>query len=66
MTNKLSISITLVMVIIISLFLLASKVYFNTKEIKAASESCYENGGNPSVESTFLTLGYSFTCSSEK
>jgi len=53
MTTKLSISITLA-IIIISLFLLASKVYFNTKEITAASESCYENGGNPSVESTFL------------
>lgn len=65
MTTKLSISITLA-IIIISLFLLASKVYFNTKEITAASESCYENGGNPSVESTFLTLGYLFTCSSEK
>ncbi|TRZ39821.1 hypothetical protein CEQ21_02425 [Niallia circulans] len=66
MIKKLNLTTALIMIILITLFLLASKVYFNTKEITTASESCYENGGNPSVESTFLTLGYSFTCSSDK
>ncbi|GKU84127.1 hypothetical protein [Niallia sp. NCCP-28] len=57
----------LLLALIISGFLLASKIFFNTKEINSASESCYNNGGgSPIVETTFLTLDYSFYCTDEE
>lgn len=52
------IGFSLVMVV----FLVGVSVYFNTKEINNASERCYEIGGMPTVETSFLTINYSFSC----
>lgn len=43
-------------------FLIATQSYFNNKEIRLASNGCFEQGGFPTVEITFLSLGYSFSC----
>jgi len=45
-----------------ALFLTGAQSYFNHKEINYASEKCYEVGGSPVVETSFLALSYSFSC----
>lgn len=49
---------------VIIAFLIGTKSYFNSKEIKLAGESCLENEGIVVVEKTFLNLDYSFSCES--
>ena len=51
-------SLTLVMIT----FLISTESYFNNQEIKMASNGCFEQGGYPVVETTSLTLNYSFSC----
>ncbi|MFK9094316.1 hypothetical protein [Bacillus salipaludis] len=50
------------MALIIVALLIASKSYFNNKEIATTSDRCYEAGGQPVVEMTSLALHYSFSC----
>ncbi|CEG25616.1 hypothetical protein [Bacillus sp. B-jedd] len=44
------------------LFLTGSQSYFHYKEINFATDKCYEVGGSPVVETSFLALSYSFSC----
>lgn len=55
----------LICILIITTFSLASKVFFNTKEINTASDSCFKNGGNPVAHTSFSTLDYTFICNNE-
>ena len=54
------------LVVLMSIFLVATKSYFNYKEINVASDQCYEKGGQPNVSMTALALNYSFSCESEQ
>lgn len=63
-SNAKVITLTSMLAIIITAFLLASKSYFNNQEIHLATNLCFESGGNPEVEMGILTLDYSFTCNS--
>ena len=54
------------LVVLMSIFLVATKSYFNNKEINVASDQCYEKGGQPNVSMTALTLNYSFSCENEQ
>lgn len=47
----------------VALFLIGTQSYFNNKEINNARDKCYEIRGTPQVESDFLKLNYTFTCS---
>jgi len=62
LTIKQQLIIVIPFVFMIVAILIGSKSYFNHQEIKLANSSCEEQGGNPVVEKTFLTLGYSFSC----
>ena len=50
------------LVVLMSIFLVATKSYFNNQELHVASDQCYEKGGQPNVSMTALTLDYSFSC----
>ena len=43
-------------------FLISTQSYFNNKEIRLASDRCYEIDGMPEVQGNFLNLDYSFSC----
>jgi len=62
LTIKQQLLIVIPFVFMIVAILIGSKSYFNHQEIKLASSGCEVQGGNPVVETTFLTLGYSFSC----
>lgn len=50
-------------VLLIVAFMVLTTSYFNTKEIKLASEGCYEVGGNVVLEiHNSVTSSYSFEC----
>ena len=49
---------------IVIVFLIGTQSYFNSKEVRLASEICLENEGAVIVEKTFLNLDYSFSCES--
>ena len=53
------------LVVLMSIFLLATKSCFNNQELNVASDQCYEKGGQPNVSMTALTLDYSFSCENE-
>ncbi|PIC79415.1 hypothetical protein CSV75_12550 [Sporosarcina sp. P18a] len=42
--------------------LITTQSYFNNKEIRLASEGCYEVDGIPELQGGFLNLNYSFSC----
>ncbi|SET63946.1 hypothetical protein SAMN05216389_11826 [Oceanobacillus limi] len=48
------------------LSLICAQSYFNSKEIRLASDRCYEVGGLPKVSSDYLHLNYSFSCQEDK
>ena len=48
--------------VLAAVILIGSLSYFNYREINLASDLCYEVGGSPKVESTFLAFHYSFSC----
>ncbi|MBD8005457.1 hypothetical protein [Bacillus norwichensis] len=48
--------------IIVESFLISSKIYFNSMEIRALSEGCLDLEGKIAVEKTFFNLDYSFSC----
>lgn len=59
-TGVLLIALTLLLIVS---FLIASTSYFNTKEIRALSSQCHENGGEQTLEiHNNLTSKYSFEC----
>ena len=43
-------------------FLIGTQSYFNNKEIKLATDKCYEIGGTAKVKMDLLALSYSFSC----
>lgn len=51
-----------VLALVTVIFLIGSQSYFNNKEIKNASEKCYEIGGTANVKMDLLSLSYSFSC----
>lgn len=51
--------------ILMGIFLVGTQSYFNSKEIDNASNQCYDIGGTPEVESSFLAISYSFECHTE-
>ncbi|MEB1808425.1 MAG: hypothetical protein LPK26_14230 [Bacillaceae bacterium] len=59
--NGLAISIVASVAIVIVGILMITNLYFNSKEIQAAADGCYENGGLPIVEKTNGKLTY-FSC----
>ena len=59
-TSKQWIAMIVSLAIVVAVFLMTSQSYFNSKEIRTASERCLENEGIIIVEKTFLNLGYSF------
>ncbi|MCP3030916.1 hypothetical protein LF817_06120 [Halobacillus sp. A1] len=48
--------------IVVAIFLIGTHSYFNYKIINYASDRCYEEGGVPDVEQSFLAWNYSFNC----
>ena len=63
MNLKIKIGLGLVaFAVLLSLFMVGTQAYFNSKEIRFASEGCLEQGGTIIVETTFMNLDYSFTC----
>ncbi|TSB47912.1 hypothetical protein [Alkalicoccobacillus porphyridii] len=52
-------------IILMGLFLVASKIYFNSKEIRLASERCIEAGGVVNLEQSQFNLNYTFSCELE-
>ncbi len=62
LTIKQRLSILVPLTLVVMAFLIASKSYFNNQEISMFSTSCFEQEGYPVVETTFLTLDYSFSC----
>ncbi|WP_110114940.1 hypothetical protein [Bacillus sp. CGMCC 1.16541] len=60
-TTKLSLATAGIAVVMI-VFLIGVKSYFNNQELNVATDRCFEKGGQPNVEMTFLTLSYSFSC----
>jgi hypothetical protein len=63
MNIRTKISIALGVLIFVTItFFIATQSYLNNKELRLASDRCYENGGYPKVESDSLTLHYSFIC----
>ncbi|SDH24533.1 hypothetical protein SAMN05192534_10321 [Alteribacillus persepolensis] len=63
MTNRIKIIIAISVLSIVTVaFLISTQSYFNNKEIRLASDKCYEIGGLPKVERDSLTLSYSFSC----
>lgn len=63
--NKNVTGVLLIGIILLLVFslLIASTSYFNTKEIRALSSQCHENGGEETVEiHNNLTSKYSFEC----
>lgn len=50
-------------ILLVVAFMVLTTSYFNTKEIKLASEGCYEVGGSVFLEiHNSMTSSYSFEC----
>lgn len=55
--------IVLALFFIIGAILFGVQAYFHSKEVHALRAGCFNQGGQPVVETTFLHLGgYSFAC----
>ncbi|WP_240377959.1 hypothetical protein [Bacillus piscicola] len=59
--NKLIILIGTLSFVMVA-FLISTQSYFNSKEIRLASDRCYEIDGTPKVQADSLNLSYSFSC----
>ncbi|KGX84147.1 hypothetical protein [Pontibacillus marinus] len=58
-------SMLVLLAFLIGVFLNGTEYYFNKKEIKLLTSGCYEAGGTPMLETSFLLQGYSFWCDVE-
>ncbi|MFV8828563.1 hypothetical protein [Alkalihalobacterium sp. APHAB7] len=59
--NGLAIAVVASVAIVVIGSLTITNLYFNSKEIQAAADACYDNGGLPIVEKTNGKLTY-FSC----
>ena len=63
MKKNMKLLITLcVLTLLTIVFAIGTQSFFSNKEINLASDKCYEAGGTPTVESSFLAVNYSFSC----
>ena len=54
------------LIFVMTVFLVMTQSYFNSKEISLANNGCLEAGGMPELQSSFLDLSYSFSCQSNE
>lgn len=65
LTGKQGLAIMVSVLLVTGAFLIATQSYFHTKEIKMASEGCYDIDGDVVLETSFLNLSYSFSCEAQ-
>lgn len=62
LTTKQRLSILIPAICIVITFLFVSKSFFNNRELRILTDICFEQNGDPIIETTYFNLNYSFTC----